>query len=595
MAVLYQEGFDFHKENVFDTVVLMRLVSENEPNYELKNLAAKYIDSNAKKEQTKIKAYLRKNKLNYFSQIPAHIIEPYAIKDVEYTEWFYLYAMKLIDQRDLWELLELEQNVTRALFEVECRGILIDRKFVEERLAILNPQYKKSEMDCYRIAQILYQNIWGKSESLTKEYEKGIRLIQEREGKFKLFGPHDLKKIFNGIGIHSTVLTDKGGESWSKSAFEEIVKSHPNQLARSFARYVSVFRALHKIIDEYYAKFMSLMDINHVLHPSLHQSGTRTGRLSCREPNLQNIPKENAFDLLEIGGDENLSEVRDAFIPRPGFFLLMADWSQIELRLLADYADEPLWKKAFEYGIDIHKVSARAAFGKQPDGIAAAKKWRADGKNLNFALVYGLGDKNLALRIGASPAKTKKFKKNFFAGYPNVAKFSDLVKSVCLDRMMRVCKVHTDPLCKECDVFVQKGWGKNKWGRRRYLEPEKAYVLVNFIIQGGNADLLKSCFTGVHWSLDTLTSGVVNLVHDEIITETAYEEAEFVIPIVTAGMTTQAKFDIPIRVDLQWAPNSWGQAKSLNCEVCNGKGKIYPYTEMEMTELLFQREWQIIE
>ena len=595
MAVLYQEGFDLHKENIFDTVVLMRLVSENEPNYELKNLATKYINPDAKKEQTKIKAYMKKNKLDYFSQIPAWIIAPYAIKDVEYTEWLYLYAIKIIDQRDLWELLELEQNVTRSLFEIERRGILIDRKFVEERLSILNPQYKKSEEDCYRIAQVLYESIWGKPESFSKEYEKGISLIAERDGKFKLFGPYDLKKIFNGIGIHSTVLTDKGGESWSKDAFEEIVKNHPNQMARSFAKYVSIFRALHKIIDEYYTTFMKLMDENHALHPSLHQSGTKTGRLSCREPNLQNIPKENTFDLLDSGGDEALAEVRDAFIPRPGYFFLMADWSQIELRLLADYADEQIWKKAFEYGIDIHKVSARAAFGKQPDGATAAKKWRADGKNLNFALVYGLGDKNLALRIGASPAKTRKFKRNFFKGYPNVAKFSDLVKSVCMDRMMRVCKLHTSPTCQDCDVFVQKGWGKNKWGRRRYLEPEKAYVLVNFIIQGGNADLLKTCFTGVHWSLDSLKSGVVNLVHDEIIVETSYEEFEDVIPIIVGEMTTQSKFDIPIRVDLQWAPNSWGQAKSLNCETCDGKGKIYPYTEMEMTELLFQREWQIIE
>ena len=309
MAVLYQEGFDFHKENVFDTVVLMRLVSENEANYELKNLAAKYIDPKAKKEQTKIKAYLKKNKLQYFSQIPAWIIAPYALKDVEYTERLYTYAMTKIEDRDLWELLNLEKNVTRALFEVERRGILIDKEFVESRLEILNPQYKKAEEDCYKISQVLLIDLWNDHTSIKSltNFEKAVRVIQDSEGKFKLFGPHDLKKIFNGIGIHSTVLTDKGAESWSKAAFEEITKNHPSPMAKKFARQVSVFRALHKIIDEYYAKFLELIDKNHVLHPSLHQSGTRTGRLSCREPNLQNIHKGGAFDLLDTGGDETLA------------------------------------------------------------------------------------------------------------------------------------------------------------------------------------------------------------------------------------------------------------------------------------------------
>ena len=337
------------------------------------------------------------------------------------------------------------------------------------------------------------------------------------------------------------------------------------------------------------------MDRNNALHPSLHQSGTRTGRLSCREPNLQNIPKANAFDLLDMGGDETLAEVRDAFIPRPGYFFLMADWSQIELRLLADYADEEIWKKAFEFGVDIHKVSARAAFGKEPVSVVNAKKWRADGKNLNFALIYGLGNKNLGIRIGASEDKTKRFKKNFFNGYPKVAAFSDLVKSVCMDRMMRVCKLHIDPTCNECDIFTTKGWGKNKWGRRRYLEREKAYVLVNFIIQGGNADLLKSCFCGIHWDMDNLESHVVNLVHDEIITEVSYEEYEQIIPLVVSGMTNQNKFDIPIRVDLQWAPDRWGHPIDLECKPCRGHGTIYPYTETQITEMLFQRDWHKLE
>ena len=107
--------------------------------------------------------------------------------------------------------------------------------------------------------------------------------------------------------------------------------------------------------------------------------------------------------------------------------------------------------------------------------------------------------------------------------------------------------------------------------------------------------MMKSCFCAVHWNLDLLKAGVVDLVHDEIMNETAYDEYEIVIPTLVAGMTTQTKFDIPIRVDLQWAPERWGQTKSLNCDTCEGKGKIFPYSELEMTEFLFNREWKIIE
>ena len=160
---------------------------------------------------------------------------------------------------------------------------------------------------------------------------------------------------------------------------------------------------------------------------------------------------------------------------------------------------------------------------------------------------------------------------------------------------MRVCKLHTNPTCGQCDEWVHKGWIKNRWGRRRYLEPEKSYVAVNFIIQSNNAELLKDTFNRTQSSLDKSVASVIDLVHDEQISELSYTGFEDSISNIVREMQTTDKFKIPIKVGLQWSPDRWGQAKSLDCSACRGNGKIYPYAEKTMAELLFLGEWDKIE
>ncbi|KKK86096.1 hypothetical protein LCGC14_2766680, partial [marine sediment metagenome] len=188
-----------------------------------------------------------------------------------------------------------------------------------------------------------------------------------------------------------------------------------------------------------------------------------------------------------------------------------------------------------------------------------------------------------------------KFKNTYFKRYPNVKTFANKAQSVCEQRMMRVCKLHTNPICQECEVWTNKGWVKNKYGRRRYLELDKTYVAINFLIQGSNADLLKDVFRRIHWGLDKYDSSVVDLVHDEVISEVSYRETDETIEIIVQEMQTTDRFDIPIKVGLQWSPTTWGQPKSLDCEICKGHGKIFPFPEIEMAELLFQEKWDIIE
>ena len=602
-AVLYQEGFDFIHSigvEIYDTVVLMRLISENEPSYELKELAFRYISEDARKEQNIIHKYMRDHNLDNYAQIPANIMAPYARKDVEYTEWLYLYAMERIEKRGLQELLKLEQDVTKCLFDVEERGFLIDRKFVERRITILNKDWKEAESVCYKQVKKLLNQRWKIKKTLPDDeiatLKIAIELLKEQDGTFEIHNAYDVRKVFHGIGIRSGVLTDKGGESWNKIALKKVAKNHPDKIARLLATKISIWRALNKILNNYYGIFIKLMDKDNFVHTSIHQAGARTGRMSAREPPLQTIPKEGTFELLEVDEDDKgLTEVRDAFIARPGYFLLMADWSQIELRILAEYADEEIWKRAVKYGVDLHKVAARASFGEEPIAELENYQWRQDGKNLNFAVVYGVGNVKLGKAINSTKEEAKKFKNTYFKRYPNVKTFANKAQSVCEQRMMRVCKLHTNPICQECEVWTNKGWVKNKYGRRRYLELDKTYVAINFLIQGSNADLLKDVFRRIHWGLDKYDSGVVDLVHDEVISEVSYQETDKTIETIVREMQTTDRFDIPIKVGLQWSPTTWGQPKSLDCKTCKGHGKIFPFPEIEMAELLFQEKWDIIE
>lgn len=160
---------------------------------------------------------------------------------------------------------------------------------------------------------------------------------------------------------------------------------------------------------------------------------------------------------------------------------------------------------------------------------------------------------------------------------------------------MKVCKLHTSPTCQLCDEWVNKGWVRNRYGRRRYLELDKTYVALNFLIQGSNGDLLKDTFDRTMLSLDSLVASVLNLVHDEQISEISYGETETAIHNIVWEMITTDKFNIPIKVGLKWSPERWGQAKELKCKTCDGNGKIFPFAEREMAELVYQRKWDRIE
>jgi len=378
LAVLWNEGLNLLKEDIVDVLVSMRLVKENEPSYRLKNLANVYIDDTALEVEQRVRRLAKKLEWGYkneddefiirYDLIPPEILfDPYVRNDLYFTDEFFVRSMKQIEERDLTELLDLEKHVTKALFWMEMRGVKMDEDYIESELDSLSKSYIKFEADIYKTA--------GK--------------------EFNIGSTKQVGEIFTGMGVRSPKLTkggvkqDKKKPAWDKDVLKKI--DHP------FAEQIIKFRTIKKYKD-YYSNFIKFMTDEKIIHPSFQQAGARTGRFSCREPNLQNIPVFGG-DINPVTGEKYseleaslYGKVRNAFVAREGCFLLLVDQSQVELRIFADYADEQDQIKLFDLGLDIHAMVALSAFGSMPTkGTDEYNFRRVIGKNIGFWVEIWVG------------------------------------------------------------------------------------------------------------------------------------------------------------------------------------------------------------
>jgi len=701
VAVLYYDGINLIEEDILDTVVIMRLVIEDLYSYELKELGSQFVREDAKEGEKELKLLMRKMGWKTYDQIPAPLILQYVLMDLVLTEGLYNTAMPLLLQRakedegrkvahTLLDLLELEQKVTRTLFRMELAGFQLDRDFVVTEAADVALIKTTLAEDCFMNAGMgVAQYLLGRlaEEEATEEPDldavrlevfgelgstkKGDELILEETGwlprlEFNINSPHHIRRIFHAMGRTSSMLTEKGAESWGKVALEK--------LDDPLANLVVQWRAVD-MVSRYYDNFLELMGKeDDVVHGSFHQAGTKSGRLSCREPNLQNIPrfegftgskigaqqtmakvqkakakrdaeeraKDDRYDELNrdrIGFDEETAEVlktgesgalfgrvRGAFLPRPGHFLLLCDWSQIELRIFADYAGEAELLHTFDLGLDIHRLTALAAFGSMPeDEESLLFKWvRNMGKQIAFGLLYGMGIPLLAAEIGKSEDEAQGFMDAYFARFTRARKYIDLVLKSVLDRGGHdiFWREGCNPRCKQCSVdgscvkgcrrcaagwFCHKGceacrrnatgWVRNKYGRRRYLTKSMRYKAVNFLVQGTAADLLKEAMVRTEQALidASLRTKMISTVHDELIFEVPYDEAEAVVPVVVAAMNVSDRVGCKLRVDVSWTPTRWSEKHALKCPGCGGSGLVCNKPKDELLFALYKNDKRYLE
>lgn len=398
---------------------------------------------------------------------------------------------QLLEEAEQTELLtDIELPLARVLGKMEIVGFEVDKKGIEDFSKGLST----------RIAEL-------------------TAMIYEEAGReFNINSPKQLGEIlFEEMGIPCKKKT-KRGYSTNAEVLEELAPDYP------IVSLILEYRSLAKLKSTYCDGFLKVIREDGRIHTSFNQVETRTGRISSLEPNLQNIPIRT-----ELG-----REMRKFFRAEEGSVLVDADYSQIELRVLADLANDENMINAFNNDEDIHRATASQVFGLPPEMITPTLRSRA--KAVNFGIVYGIGAFSLAKDIGVSNAEAKQYINGYLAHYSGVADF--------MNKMIEVAK--------------DKGYSETLFKRRRYL-PELASsnhmlrsfgerVARNMPIQGTAADIIKIAMvkTDARLERENMKSRLILQVHDELIVEAPEDEAERALQIVTEEMENACKMKVKL-------------------------------------------------
>jgi DNA polymerase-1 len=272
------------------------------------------------------------------------------------------------------------------------------------------------------------------------------------------------------------------------------------------------------------------------IHTRFNQAVTATGRLSSSDPNLQNVPTRT-----ELG-----REVRRAFVADRGCLLLAADYSQIELRVLAHLSGDPALAAAFAVGEDIHRATAALVFRIAPEAVTSEQRRAA--KTINFGLIYGMSAYALARELGVTPGEAQGFIDAYFAGMPRVRSYLDETR----DEARRTGKVTT--------MFGRIRWITGLDSRNAAVRGNAERMAINAPIQGTAADLMKLAMIRLHRALDADTAHLLLQVHDELVLEVADSAVMRVAGVVREAMEGVAELRVPLRADTG-AARSWADAK----------------------------------
>ena len=339
------------------------------------------------------------------------------------------------------------------------------------------------------------------------------------------------KALFEDLGLPHGKKT-KSGYSTSADVLEKLRDESPVVAA------LLEYRTLAKLNSTYCEGLLKVVDPDGRIRSVFNQTETRTGRISSSEPNLQNIPVRS-----ELG-----RQMRRFFTAREGWVLCDADYSQIELRVLAHMAAEPTMCAAFNSGTDIHRSTAAQVFGVAPEEVTSGQ--RAAAKAVNFGIIYGQGPYSLAEDLGISFVEAKEYIDRYLANFGAVSAFMESLIADATDR----------------------GYGVTLMGRRRPLPELKAgnamtrhfgeRVARNMPIQGTAADIIKVAMVRVHRRLaaEDLQAKLILQVHDELMVECPKEEADVVCRLLVEEMEAAASLTVRLEVDAHIG-ETWYDAK----------------------------------
>ena len=441
-----------------------------------------------------------------FMDLDVETATPYAAEDADFTLklWNYFEPQIFSNSSNpkLKDLFDLEMKILPILTEMEMNGIHIEKSILEEYKVELEKKAKAAEKDIYELS--------GKEFNIASPKQLGTILFED------LGLPHGKKT--------------KSGYSTDTSVLEELATVHP------IAGKLLEYRAMTKLLSTYVETLPNLADKMGRIHTNYIQTGTATGRLSSRDPNLQNIPVR----------DEAGRKIRSAFVSPANRTLVTADYSQIELVVLAHLSKDENMCKAFREGTDIHKATAAMIFGTTPDSVTP--DMRRVAKTINFGVIYGMSAFRLAKDLNISRTQAQDFMNAYFATYSGITQF---MQDVILNA-------------------EETGYVETILGRRRYIygitsknKLEKSgaeRVAKNTPIQGSAADIVKMAMVAVYNQLKEKVPSAKMLlqVHDELIVECDTTDAELVSKIMKETMESVIKLDVPLKVSVE-SGTSWGQ------------------------------------
>jgi DNA polymerase-1 len=318
--------------------------------------------------------------------------------------------------------------------------------------------------------------------------------------------------LFEKLGLPVIKMTGKTkAASTDEDVLQELAEKHQAEIARELLRH----RELAKLLGTYVDALPGMVNpLTGRVHTKLHQAAVASGRLASNDPNLQNIP---------IRTEEGRA-IRGAFVPEAGWMLLDADYSQIELRVVAALAQDPILLGAFASGEDIHRRTAAEVMGLPMAEVTAEQ--RSAAKAVNFGLLYGQGAFALAAQLRISQKEAKAFIERYFERMPRVAAWIEATKEQALK-----------------DGFVRTCWGRVRpipelESSNKQLQAQGLRVAVNTVVQGTAADLMRRAMVRLHRALKTegLRARLLLQVHDELLVEAPPEELALVAKLLQAAM-----------------------------------------------------------
>ena len=427
----------------------------------------------------------------------------------------------------------VECNNSSVLPVVECRNSGVSRPPLEKLFQLemkVLPILTKMELTGIHLDTA---TLHAYNKELTEGIAAAEQSIYKEVGhEFNIASPKQLQTVlFEERGLKAGKKT-KTGYSTDTSVLEELAFEDP------VPRMILDYREMAKLKSTYVEALPKLVDDQGRIHTDFVQTGTATGRLSCRDPNLQNIPVRN-----EAG-----RRIRSAFTAPEGKVLISADYSQIELVVLAHLSGDKNMSQSFIDGTDVHKATAALIYGVAPDAVTP--EMRRTAKTINFGVIYGMSAFRLARDLEISRTQASQFIENYFAQYSSVDSFiKDTIKKA-----------------------EETGWVETLFGRRRPImninsrnKLEKAAaerIAVNTPVQGSAADIVKTAMLAVSDALKTSASPARLLlqVHDELIFECPDDKAtiDTTIALIKDKMENAVKLNVPLRVSIEYGKN-WGE------------------------------------